>query len=114
MHHSQATDILDELAPEQRAALETAHDRYRCFARVSSFDAESDRQAEADRATYAHLLLPDKDGRPCVSQKRAADFMAAVTGMPAQWCVAWDEHAFHQLHGDDSEEGADANAGAEQ
>jgi hypothetical protein len=111
MDYTEATQLLGGLTPAQRKTLEEAHDRYYSFARVSSFDAESDRQAEADRIAYAHLLLPDNGGMPCVSHERAAEFMAAVTGLPVAWCSAWDEYNFCELHGEDYAERAAMNGG---
>ncbi|WP_066335811.1 hypothetical protein [Azohydromonas lata] len=111
MDYTEATQLLGALTPAQRKTLEEAHDRYYCFARVSSFDAEGDRQAEADRITYAHLLLPDHGGLPCLSQGCAAEFMAAVTGFPVAWCRAWDEYSFCELHGVDYAEQAAMNGG---
>ena len=111
MDYGQATQILHTLTPEQRGSLEEAHDRYFCFAGISSFDADSDRQAETDRKTYAHLLLPDNGGVPCISQEHAAEFMSAVSGLPQKWCLAWDEYDFCELHGQDYEARAARNGG---
>lgn len=111
MNYAEAAAVLAKLTNEQLETLETAHDRYFCFAGISSFDAESDRQAEADRTTYAHLLLPDSNGRPSVSDEHTTAFMVAVTGLPEQCCLAWDVYAFCNLHGADWEERAAANGG---
>ncbi|MDZ5459309.1 hypothetical protein [Azohydromonas lata] len=112
MDYAEATQLLGALTPAQRNTLEEAHDRYYCFAGISSFDAESDRQAEADRGTFAHLLFPPGPGGiPSISQERAAEFMAAVTGFPVAWCRAWDEYSFCELHGVDYAEQATMNGG---
>jgi hypothetical protein len=101
MAYSQAVRMLRHLMPKQCDALETAHWRYMCFAGISSLGEKSDRQAEADRLAFAHLQKFDEDGRPCISDERAAAFMSAVSGLPRDWCMAWDEYDFCNLHGKD-------------
>lgn len=90
-----ALAIIDELTQEQRAALEKAQWRYLAFAHAMLED-EHETQAEEDRKAYPELLEFNGDGLPTVSGKKAADFMAAVTGMPRSWCEAWDTHDFYE------------------
>lgn len=102
-----AQSILFGLTEDQREALESAHWRYMAFACVAQ-DESLQKQAEEDRDTYPHLLKFDLDGKPVTSDQRAADFMSAVTGLPRDWCLAWDEHDFYETHGVTSEEAAQA------
>lgn len=88
---------------DQRDALENAHWRYMAFAGLIS-DDEYQKQAEEDRARYPHLLKFTPDGTPVISDQRTADFMVAVTGLPRDWCLAWDESDFYETHGVTSDE----------
>jgi len=94
-----ARTIIDALTDEQRDALETAHWRYLCFAGVTSLDAESDQQADADRVTFAHLLRFTEEGKPHISDVATAEFMSSVTGLDREWCAAWDAVDFYETHG---------------
>lgn len=98
-----AQSIVAALTDDQRGLLEAAHWRYMAFAGVIQ-DSEYQQQAKADREAYPHLLKFKADGEPSVSTERAADFMAAVTGLARDWCVTWDEHDFYETHGVTQEE----------
>ena len=93
-----AQTIIESLAQDQRSALEKAHWRYMAFAYVV-LDDEYAKQADEDRKAYPQLLKFNADGQTIVSGKRAAEFMAAITGMSRDWCEAWDAHDFHETHG---------------
>lgn len=92
-----AGNIIVSLTQEQRDTLEASHWRYMAFAGVA-LDDEFQQQAMKDRQTYAHLLKHDETGTVSVSSERAADFMAAVTGLEREWCLAWDACDFFE-HG---------------
>jgi hypothetical protein len=64
-------------------------------------DAPAIDQIAQDRAAYAHLLVFAADGRPSLSDERCAEFMAAVAGLPREWCLAWDLVEFAKEHGED-------------
>ena len=102
-----AQGIVAALTEDQRGLLEAAHCRYMAFAGVIQ-DGEYQEQAKADREAYPHLLKFKADGGPSVSTERAADFMASVTGLARDWCVAWDEHDFYETHGVTQEEAMQA------
>lgn len=100
-----AENFVAGLTLEQRDSLEATHWRYMAFAGVI-LDDQYQEQATADQQAYPHLLKYDAAGRSVVSSERAADFMAAVTGMARDWCLAWDEHDFYETHGVTSEQAA--------
>lgn len=81
------------------AALAAAHDRYMYFAGVYTGRPVVDHVA-ADRTAFAQLLVFTTDGRPSLSEERCAEFMAAITGLPREWCAAWDASAFDATHGE--------------
>ncbi len=107
VNYEEAEALLSRLSLDQRNTLEEAHWRYMCFAGVTSIDEASDKQADEDRVTYAHLLESTDDMLPRVSDVRIADFMVAVSGLPREWCQAWDEHDFYETHGVTWAEAAD-------
>lgn len=98
-----ARQMLKAIPRDKRAALAAAHDRYMYFAGVYTdrnpeFSVE---QIAEDRTRFAHLLKFTDDGRPALSDERCAEFMVAVTGLPREWCLAWDEVEFIETHGED-------------
>ncbi len=95
----QARKIIATVPSETHAVLAAAHDRYMCFCGVYTPEPDANHVAE-DRAAFPHLLVY-VDGRPSLSDERCADFMVAVSGLPREWCLAWDEVAFAEEHGDD-------------
>lgn len=99
MDMRQAREVI-AVSSDKQAALAAAHDRYMCFCGVYTAEPEDDHVAE-DRAAFPGLLAHTADGRPSLSDERCADFMVAMTGLPREWCLAWDEVAFVEEHGED-------------
>lgn len=95
MSMEKALTIINGLTPDQRANLEKAQWRYMAFSHAV-LEPEHDKQAEEDRKAFPEFLEFNADGLPVVSGKNAADFMAAVTGLPRSWCEAWDTHDFFE------------------
>ncbi len=100
MDISQARQLAESIPRDQQAVLAAANERYMYFAGVYTDQPEADHRAE-DRAAFSHLLAFTGDGRPSLSDERCAEFMAAVTGLPREWCLAWDEIEFVREHGED-------------
>lgn len=95
--------LLNSIPREHHAALAAAHDRYMYFTGVytdTNPDFSAERIAE-DRTRFAHLLAFTGDGRPWLSDERCAEFMSAITGLPRDWRIAWDEMEFIETHGED-------------
>lgn len=99
MNFEQARDVLRLVPSDERFRLEEAHERYMHFAGVYTDRPAVDR-VEQDRAAFPHLLEFTSEGLPRLSDERCADFMAAITGLPRDWCLAWDEVAFVETHGE--------------
>ena len=99
MDIAQARQLAATIPQEQQAILAAAHERYMYFTGVYTDRPTVDHIAE-DRAAFAHLLMFAADGRPSLSDERCAEFMAAVTGLPRDWCDAWEEVEFLREHGE--------------
>lgn len=103
MDIAQARQLIASISKDQHAVLAAAHDRYMYFAGVYT-DTHPDfsaGQIAEDRARFAYLLAFTEDGRPSLSDERCAEFMSAVTGLPRDWCMAWNEVDFIETHGED-------------
>lgn len=100
MDTEKARDIVGGLSIRDQEVLRDAHSRYMHFTGVFSGDV-SDQQIALDREAFPHLLKWDSEGRPSVSDERCADFMVALTGLPRETCLAWDEVDFVETHGED-------------
>ena len=96
---AQARQLAATIPEHQRAALAAAHERYMYFTGVYT-DAPAVDHIAHDRAAFAHLLVFAADGRPSLSDARCAEFMAAITGLPHEWCLAWDDVEFVNEHGE--------------
>ena len=99
MNIKQARRIVAEMREDQHAVLSEAHDRYMYFAGVYT-DRLNVARIAADRARFPHLLTFTQDGRSSLSDERCAEFMSAITGLPRDWCAAWDEVEFANPHGE--------------
>lgn len=100
MEIEQAREIVSAIPEDRRRSLAAAHLRYMHFTGVYSGEV-SQEQVSLDRATYPHLLKYTEDGRPSLSDERCAQFMAAITDLPRELCLAWDEVEFVEEHGED-------------
>jgi hypothetical protein len=112
VHIKTAKEVLLSIPSNQCKALEVAHWRYLCFTGITSIDHASDVQAEADRTIYPSLLKWTDDGRAILSNDRCAEFMSLVSGLPKEWCAAWDEADFCDTHGENCPCEVNADSGA--
>lgn len=99
MKPAEAKQIIATIPAEQQAVLAEAYNRYMHFTGVWCGDGFPEAQIAADRAAYPHLLKYAENGMPALSDKRCAEFMAAVSGLPVEWCLAWDAAEFEREHG---------------
>lgn len=99
MDIQQARQIVATIPETHRTILSDAHDRYMYFTGVYTDRPAVDHIAE-DRSVFPHLLAFTDDGRPSLSDERCAEFMAAITGLPRDLCLAWDENEFIETHGE--------------
>lgn len=101
MDITQARRIVQTIPADAQAVLSAAHDRYMHFAGVYTGDDVPAAVVAQDLIRFPHLLVFAGCGRPSLSGERCADFMVAITGLPRDWCLAWDEFQFVQEHGED-------------
>lgn len=94
----EAHELIAGLSQDQRDLLKKSHRRYLSFAYVGA-DEEHAAQAEEDREAFPQLLHFNQARQSVVSGKRASEFMAAVTSLPVEWCLAWDAHQFFETFG---------------
>ena len=99
MEIAQARQLAATIPSASAAALAAAHERYMYFTGVYTDTPAVDHIAR-DRAAFAPLLKFTGDGRPSLSDERCAEFMVAVTGLPRDWCDAWEEVEFLREHGE--------------
>lgn len=99
MEITQARQLAEVIPEDQQAALAAARERYMYFTGVYTDRPAEDHVAQ-DRAAFGHLLAFSEDGRPSLSDERCAEFMAALTGLPREWCLAWEEIEFVNEHGE--------------
>jgi hypothetical protein len=100
MNPIDARAMVNTIRADHRERLAHAYLRYMHFTGVYTGDISAE-QIEADRAQFPHLLKRDEQGRPVVSDQRCAEFMAMLTGLSHEICLAWDEYEFAEMHGDD-------------
>lgn len=93
MKMNEARAVLAALPEGSRRLRSAAHDRYMYFAGVYT-DRAGATLATADRAAFGQLLQFTPDGRPSISDERCARFMAAFSGLPTHWCLAWEAMQF--------------------
>lgn len=78
----------DDLSDSQLDLLQAANLRYHNFL---GHGGALDEQALQDRAMYPHLLTFSPAGEGCVSDEKSIEFLMAVTGLPREFCVVYDE-----------------------
>lgn len=96
------TAVLNEATEAEREALDGAHWRYISLIGLVD-DALPEEVVAADRKAYPHLIK-QVDERPLFSDADCTAFMVAVTGFSVEFCKAWKDHDFYELHGETVEE----------
>ncbi len=95
-----AQHILENLNPTELESLENAHWRYMHFIGIIGDPSPEDvEQANEDRKTFAHFLTME-----VFDVENAIQFMMEITGLPSDYCEAWDECDFFKTNGISSEE----------
>jgi len=95
-----AKEILALLDQDALRLLETIHERYFYFAGMMPFADDACReQAEKDRIEFSEFLVKTQSGGPQIDNEHIATFMNNVSGLPLEWCQAWDEVDFSVTHG---------------
>lgn len=95
-----AKAILKSVDEKTLMLLKANHERYFYFAGTTpSPDDESRIQAENDRLKFPEFLLKTSTGAAQIASEHIAGFMVAVSGLPMELCLAWDEYDFNVTHG---------------
>jgi len=100
MNTSKARRLVSLMPQDVHATLAAAHDRYMYFAGVYTDRPAVDHIAQ-DRLAFPQLLRFTEDGLPSLSDERRTEFMCAVTGLPREWCAAWEEVQVVNVHSED-------------
>lgn len=98
MRVSAAQRCIKLIPAHQRILLDEAHERFMHFSGIFTDQSQTNCVIQ-DRAAFPHLLRFTDEGCPFISADRCADFMVAVSGLPREWCLAWDAVAFVVQHG---------------
>lgn len=96
------TAALNGATQEQLDSLEQAHWRYMNLAGII-FDGIAPDVVAADKAAFPHYIKQDND-RPVFSDADCKDFMVAITGLSAEFCEAWRDRDFYDLHGETADD----------
>lgn len=96
------TAVLERATEAEREALDAAHWRYISLIGLVH-DVVPAKVVAADQEAFPHFIK-QMDGRPVFSDADCTAFMVAVTGLSAEFCEAWKDHDFYELHGETAEE----------
>ncbi|ENI5712750.1 hypothetical protein WH06_23260 [Aeromonas salmonicida subsp. salmonicida] len=99
MNYLEALEQLQLLDIEQLTLLEQAHWRYVAFMGICCPDDAYQHQAILDRQTYPQWHTHTDTGHPCITDEEVAGFMSAVSHIPPEVCLAWNEVDFCQTFG---------------
>jgi len=94
--------VLKQTTEAQREALDGAHWRYISLIGLVH-DALPAEVVAADQKSFPHLIKRP-NGYPLFSDADCTAFMVAITGLSAEFCEAWKDHDFYELHGETAEE----------
>ncbi len=102
MTPDQFTAVLERATETERDALDAAHWRYMSLIGIVC-DVLPAEVVNADREAFPQFIK-QADGSPVFSDADCTAFMVAVTGLAAEFCEAWKDHDFYELHGETAEE----------
>ena len=98
------TATLNGATQEQLDSLEQAHWRYMNLAGIV-FDGIAPDVVAADKATFPQYIKRDNgSGSPVFSDADCKDFMVTITGLSAEFCEAWRDRDFYELHGETADD----------
>lgn len=98
MTPEQFTSTLKQATPEQLEALEAAYWRYISLTGLVS-DVLPAEQVEADKAAYPQFVRT-VNNMPVFNDAECVVFMAAISGLPSEYCEAWKDKDYFELHGE--------------
>ncbi|VVN26588.1 hypothetical protein PS623_04565 [Pseudomonas fluorescens] len=103
MKPHQFAAVLDRATEAEREALDGAHWRYISLIGLVH-DALPAEVVATDKEAYQHFIKRCEEGRPVFSDADCIAFMTAITGLSHEFCAAWKDHDFYELHGETFEE----------
>lgn len=99
MNLEEAKKAVSLMPTGEQRQLKAAHARYMAFVGVWEGEVSAE-QIAADQKAFSHLIRKTEDGRPRLSDRDAAEFMSAITGIDVERCLVWDEYEFIMEHGE--------------
>lgn len=102
------TAILAAATPDQLETLEMAHWRYMSL--IGIVDAIDQAITDADRLAWP-AFVKQRDGLPLFVDSDCTAFMVAITRLPAEFCAAWMNKDYYELHGETAHETAERAGG---
>ena len=91
--------VLQNATEEQLSALDEAHWRYMSLIGIVS-EVLPPKVVAGDVARFPEMIKRDKDGLPIFKDADCDVFMVAITGLPIDFCTAWKDKDFYELHGE--------------
>ncbi|GGM25113.1 hypothetical protein ACFQDN_21735 [Pseudomonas asuensis] len=102
MTYAEFTAILSTATAEQVDMLDTAHWRYMRL--IGIVDDGVSVELEADQGAYPQFIKKGRTGLPVFDDADCVTFMAAISGLSKEFCAAWRDKDFYELHGESVEE----------
>lgn len=102
MTPEQFTSVLERATKAELESLDGAHWRYISMIGLVSDVLPAD-VVTADQQAYPHLIKQE-DGRSVFNDEDCKTFMVAITGLSTEFCEAWRDHDFYELHGETAEQ----------
>lgn len=91
--------VLQNATEEQLSALDEAHWRYMSLIGIVS-DVLPAEVVAGDVAKFPEMIKRGEDGLPIFKDADCDVFMVAITGLPLEFCKAWKDKDFYELHGE--------------
>lgn len=99
MNKEEFQAVLQNATEEQLRALDEAHWRYMSLIGIVS-DVLPAEVVAGDVTRFPEMIKRDKDGLAIFTDADCEVFMAAITGLPREFCTAWKDKDFYELHGE--------------
>nr|WP_228857604.1 hypothetical protein [Pseudomonas syringae]QOQ33440.1 hypothetical protein [Pseudomonas syringae pv. actinidiae] len=84
--------------PKQLESLDQAHWRYMSLIGIVS-DVLSLAEVVADKKAYPQFIKSE-NGLPVFNDADCKAFMVAITGLSPEFCEAWKDKDYYELHGE--------------
>ncbi|WP_408601468.1 hypothetical protein [Pseudomonas sp. PLMAX] len=105
MNRDEFEAVLQDATEEQLTALDEAHWRYMSLIGIVS-DVLPAEVVAGDVAKFPEMIKRDDGGLPIFKDADCDEFMVAITGLPREFCTAWKDKDFYELHGESVDDAA--------